>query len=192
MSLPEVLQQLGVADLRGIEHHQHRFRMTRLAATHFLVGGVGGMASGIAGRRGEYPGQLPEQALHAPETAHAKYRLLQVCGERLGQRVAIDVVRGGYRHWLRPAGQRRIGGGDSAFLANVEQAHRRYLVAAQAPVYCPSPRPCSRCKLESMSVSGCATRLSCLCPSLQRSGNSRATNQSSLPWSELLSKRTTP
>src|SRR5258706_9233107 len=101
------LQQLVVGDFPGIEHHQHRFGMTGTAGTHLLVGGVGGMAAGVAHRRGiNAIAEFPELALRAPETAEPEHRLLQAL--RIGrlQPTAVDEMADSGGDRRSPARQR--------------------------------------------------------------------------------------
>ena len=112
MGLPEMGQQLRVADGGRVEDHQHHFVVAGLSAADFLVAGVGGGASGVADRSAEHPGQFPEAALGTPEAAHAEHRLLQAAGKRWLDRVAAD--RMGSGHWHGGVATGRGGAGRGA------------------------------------------------------------------------------
>jgi len=49
--LPEVIEQLLVADLRRIEHDLHGFRVARSAVRHLLVGRILDVPAGVTRRR---------------------------------------------------------------------------------------------------------------------------------------------
>ncbi len=107
VTFPKRLQQLLVGDFSRIEHHQHRFGLTGTARTHLLVGGVGGMAAGIAHRSGiDAIAEFPEFALRAPETAEPEHRLLQTLRVGRLQLTAVDEMADSARDRPSPARQR--------------------------------------------------------------------------------------
>ena len=69
---PEDLQELFVADYRRVVHYAYRFRMAGFAGADFAVGWVRRVAAGVASSGAVYAGQLPEEALNAPEAAHSE------------------------------------------------------------------------------------------------------------------------
>src|SRR3989442_4865512 len=94
--VPEDLQELGVADLGGIEEDLDRLRVAGLPGRHVLVGRILLHAAGIAGRGGNHAVHLVQRLFHAPETPARERGLLQspavgawraVCcrGHRAGQ-----------------------------------------------------------------------------------------------------------
>lgn len=70
------MQQLLVAHHFWIVNHAYRFGMPGLAAAHFAVGRVWRVAAGVACGGAVDPFALPEEAFHAPETAHRENRHL--------------------------------------------------------------------------------------------------------------------
>ena len=70
--LPEDLQQLFVADYRRVIDHAHRFRMPGFAGADFAIGRIRRVTARVASRRAVNAGELPEEALNAPETAHGE------------------------------------------------------------------------------------------------------------------------
>ena len=105
MAFPEHLQQGLKADPLGIKHDAHHFGVTGAARAHFLIGGVGRDPARIACGRVHHAWQLPEHALHAPETAHGEYRLFMAIGHSSFQRAALDEMRRRCRQGLYAAGQ---------------------------------------------------------------------------------------
>src|SRR4029453_11069635 len=69
--LPEELQHLLVAGLGGVEHDEHGLGVAGPRRADLLIGRVAGVAAGVADRRGPHAVGLPEDALGAPEAAHA-------------------------------------------------------------------------------------------------------------------------
>ncbi|MCY1442681.1 hypothetical protein D9M71_590600 [compost metagenome] len=82
MQFPEHRQQLFVADLVLVEHHQHHFGVAGQARADFFVGRVGGEAAGIADHGADHAFTLPEAPLGTPEAAQAKDRKVDVLEER--------------------------------------------------------------------------------------------------------------
>src|SRR5215218_2148235 len=108
VTLPEGAQDLVAGDLRRVEHDQHRLGVARRSAADLLVGGVRRVAAGVADRRRVHAGELPEQALGAPEAPHADDQRLETVREGRLQRGAEHVVAGRHRHRRLPSGQRAI------------------------------------------------------------------------------------
>src|SRR5262249_59099346 len=65
--VPENIEKLVVAHLRGVKGDLYRFGMPGAAVRHLLVGGIGGAAAGIARRGAAHALDLVEIGLHAPE-----------------------------------------------------------------------------------------------------------------------------
>ena len=105
---PEHLEQLLEAHLGRVERNQHYFGVAGAAAACLFVGGVGRVAAGVTNRGAEHLGHLPELALGAPETTHAKHRSLVTGGPWALQRVAVDEVLIGNRHGLIGATLERL------------------------------------------------------------------------------------
>src|SRR5215211_271867 len=108
VSLPERAQDLVVRDLRRVEHDEHDLGVAGRAAADLLVRRVRRVAARVAHRGRVDAVELPEQALSAPEAAHADDELLHLLGKRRRQRGAEDVV-------ARRDGNRRIAAGERAF-----------------------------------------------------------------------------
>ena len=92
MRFPEHLQQLVVADLGGIEHHEHDFGVARAAAAHLFVRGVGRVATGVADSGRVDARQLPELALGPPEASEPEDGLLEPLGEGRLEWIEVDEV----------------------------------------------------------------------------------------------------
>src|SRR6185312_6400100 len=91
--LPERLEQILISDLRGIVNHAHHLRVSCLAGTYFLVGGVWSEPTCVADCGRVHPRQLPEEPLHAPEAAHAEHHLAQAGGKRGCDAMTVDEMR---------------------------------------------------------------------------------------------------
>src|SRR5206468_3306773 len=72
--VPEDVEQLRVADLAGVVDDLDRLRVAGAARRHLLVGGVLGMAAGVADGGRDDPRQLLEGRLHAPEAPAGEAR----------------------------------------------------------------------------------------------------------------------
>ena len=101
----------------GFEDHPHHLVVAGAPGAHLLVGGVGGVAAGIAHGRGPDARHLPEAPFRPPEAAHAEHRELESVRKRGFEPVAVDVVRvrNGHASPSGPAG-RRPADGISVFL----------------------------------------------------------------------------
>src|SRR4029079_4788083 len=75
VALPEDAEQVLVADLRGVEHDAHDFRVPRAPRADLAVRRVGRRASSVADGRAHHPGNGPESLLGPPEAAHPEDRL---------------------------------------------------------------------------------------------------------------------
>src|SRR5262249_36639776 len=109
MRLPEVAQQLLVADLRRVECYENGLGVARRAGADFLVGRVRRVAAGVADRRRVHAGQLPEDSLSAPKAAHREDRLLDALGKRRAQRGPEYLVALGHGHLPVVTGERPLG-----------------------------------------------------------------------------------
>ncbi len=76
----EDVQDIGVGDLRGVEGDAHHLGVPGVPGAHLLVGGVGGVAAGIAGDDIGDASHLVEDGFEAPETAAGERRRLQAGG----------------------------------------------------------------------------------------------------------------
>src|SRR3954470_19643890 len=108
--LPEELEHLLVADLGGVEDGEHGLGVAGPRRADLLIGGVLRVAAGVADRRGPHAVGLPEDALGAPEAAHADDDLLEALGPRGRQRVAEHLVALGDGDHLVTAGEGVLGG----------------------------------------------------------------------------------
>src|SRR5204862_1398277 len=118
--LPEEAQDLVVARLLRVEDDEHGLGVARAAGADLLVGRVRREAAGVADGRGVDARRLPEDALGAPETAHADHYLLEPFGERRLERRPEDVVPVWDPHRLVAAGERLVGGDHLAWLRKEE------------------------------------------------------------------------
>src|SRR6478672_6893256 len=84
-------QQLG-ADRGRVERHQDRLGVPGPARAHLFVCRVRGEAAHVARRRGHHAGELPEDALGAPEAAHRHVEHLRALGPGALQGGAEDLV----------------------------------------------------------------------------------------------------
>ena len=96
--------------------------MAGAARARLLVGRVRREAAGVADGGRVDAGRLPEEALGAPEAAHADDDSLEAVGEGRHDRRAEDEVRGDDRHRRVAPGERRLGGRQLDVLAE-EEAH---------------------------------------------------------------------
>ena len=92
--------------------------MAGAAAADLAVARVLRAAAGVADRGRVDAGQLPEEALGAPEAAHADEDVLDALGERGQERRAEDDVALGNGDGLVPAGQRLLGCGNRRALGS--------------------------------------------------------------------------
>src|SRR5205823_11631312 len=69
VDLPEGVEQLLVADARGIEPHLDGLGVPRGVAADLIVGGLRRVAARVADRRLQDPVDLAERGLHAPKAA---------------------------------------------------------------------------------------------------------------------------
>ena len=70
--LPENFQQIVVRDFRGIVFHFDRFGVAGAIGANFFIGGVLGLATGVADASGGDARHLPEGGFHAPETSRCE------------------------------------------------------------------------------------------------------------------------
>src|SRR5208282_2454011 len=98
VTLPEELEQAGVADQLGVVDDEHRLGMARAAAAHLLVARVRRRPAGIADGGHIDAFLLPEAALGPPKAAEAEDRLLEPGRERRGERACAYEVRLVKRH----------------------------------------------------------------------------------------------
>src|SRR6516164_2934980 len=73
---PERLEQLCVADLGRVEPHLDRFGMAGAAPADPLIARVGHMPAGVTGSGRQYPVDLAEGCLDAPEASRGEGRAL--------------------------------------------------------------------------------------------------------------------
>ncbi|MNT40401.1 hypothetical protein D3C72_1767120 [compost metagenome] len=90
MQFPEHRQQLLVADLGLVIHHQHHFGVAGQPRADFFVSRVWGEAAGVTHNRADHAVALPEAAFRTPETAQAKDRELDVLEEWTQQRGVFE------------------------------------------------------------------------------------------------------
>src|ERR1043165_7529868 len=90
VAFPEHLEELLVRDLLRVQDDMDDFGMVGEPAANFLVGWILRLPAGVADRRRVHAGQLPEEALRAPEAAQAEDRLLHAFRERRLARMAVD------------------------------------------------------------------------------------------------------
>ncbi len=113
VALPEHAQQVLVADLLGIEHHEHHFVVTGAAGADLFVGRVRREATGVADGGRVDAGGLPELALRAPETPEPEHRLVETLGDRgFDRRVEHEVARRNAECARRAARERVFRGGN--------------------------------------------------------------------------------
>src|SRR5213083_1886910 len=85
-----------------------------------LVGRIRCVAAGVADRRGVDPGQLPDDALGAPEATETEDRLLEPVREGRLERRPEHLVATRDRHALLAPGERLIGRDHPRRLSNQE------------------------------------------------------------------------
>src|SRR3954451_8450733 len=120
--LPEELEHLLVAGLGGVEDGEHGLGVAGPRRADLLIAGVLRVAAGVADRGGPHPVGLPEDALGAPEAAHADDDLLEALGPRGRQRVAEHLVALGDGNGLVATGK-RVRGRDLLGLCLIEEKH---------------------------------------------------------------------
>ena len=99
----KIAQHLLVARARRVEDGEHGLGVTGAARARLLVGRVRREAAGVADGGRVDAGRLPEEALGAPEAAHADDDPLEAVGE--GRQRSACRGRGGAR---RPASRSRV------------------------------------------------------------------------------------
>src|SRR4051812_26920759 len=99
MGVEEDIQQLVIADLRGIVGHANHFGVPRASVTDLLVVGSFLRASGVAAGHVGHSLKLLERRLGAPEAATGKYR-----GFRLPPRATTLTRNFGQRRQLVAGG----------------------------------------------------------------------------------------
>src|SRR6185503_13528861 len=99
-------------------------------AADLFVGRVRGRAAGIADRRRDDAGELPEVLLGTPEAAEAEHGGLRALWPRTGQRRAEDRVSTG-RHDGRGSARKGFSGGGDGGLAEFEEPHGESLAVAR-------------------------------------------------------------
>src|SRR3954453_15443051 len=124
--LPEDLEQILVADLRGIEDHADRLRVARLAGAGLAIGRVAGGTALVTDGRRPHAGLLPVRLLLAPEAAERKLRDLEAVGVRTGDGCAEDGVVAGLHDRFGATGQGLGRGWDRLGLVR-EELHGRSL-----------------------------------------------------------------
>ena len=124
VALPEEPQQLLVARQRRVEHDEDGLGVARLAAADLAVGRIRREAAGVADRRRVDAGRAPEDALGAPEAAHADDQLLESVRERRLERRAEHLVARGHGHALAAAWECVFGCDERRGLAEEEHASR--------------------------------------------------------------------
>src|SRR6202012_710601 len=82
VALPEQLEHVLERRLLGVESDEHCLGVARTPAADLLVGRVRREAAGVADCGRVNARRLPEDALGAPEAAHAEDRGLDAVGER--------------------------------------------------------------------------------------------------------------
>src|SRR5690606_25856330 len=93
MALPEHLEKIPIAYHFRVEHDHDRLGMTGQSSACFRVGRIGCYAALIPCRSEPHTRNLPEQALDAPETAHAEIGDIQSFRKRPAQRTARYEMR---------------------------------------------------------------------------------------------------
>ena len=138
VALPEGPEQLLVARHLRVEHHQHHLGVPGPSRADLPVRGVRGEAAGVADCGHRDPRELPEEALGAPEAAHAEDGLL-LARPRPHQRRAVDEVLLGHGHTRAPARKGLGGAGDAQpGVFRFEVAHDVHLLR-RAPGACQTP-----------------------------------------------------
>ncbi len=125
MRFPEHLEQLFVADLLRVEHHEHRLGVVGEAGADLFIRGIPGLAARITDRGRVHARRLPEHALRAPEAAQAELRELHAFGERRLERMAVDEMLRGHAHLARAPGQRALLGEERLHLLHERKHHPR-------------------------------------------------------------------
>ncbi len=97
--------------------------MAGAPAADLLVGGVRRVAARVADGGGEHARRLPEDALGAPEAAHADDQLLGVVGEGRLERRAEHEVAVGHMEGARVAARERVSRVGHVGLVTEEEAH---------------------------------------------------------------------
>src|SRR4051794_3353586 len=95
VALPEELEHLLVAGLLGVEDDEDGLGVAGAPRADLLIARVGRRAARVADRGGPHARRLPEDALGAPEAAHAELGALQAVGERRRDRMPEHLVGGG-------------------------------------------------------------------------------------------------
>ncbi len=90
MLLEEGLEEFLVGHDLGVEHDLDHFRVAGHAGRRFVIGRVGGNATGITDRGHVDAGDFPEQPFGAPEAAHAEIGRFEAFRIRTVQRAAVD------------------------------------------------------------------------------------------------------
>src|SRR5579859_7723897 len=70
--LPESVQELLVAQLRGVEGDLDDFGVTRLAGADIFVGGIRGVAAAVSDLGIQHTWDAPKRGFDAPEAASSK------------------------------------------------------------------------------------------------------------------------
>ena len=119
VGFPEQLQQLVEGNLRWVIDNAHRLVVAGQAGADFVIGGVRRDACLIANSGDPHALLLPEQALHAPEAAHAEENLFQAFGHICRDWSPVDEMG------LRGGSDRALARVDSARLARGDERRRR-------------------------------------------------------------------
>src|SRR5690606_8463791 len=82
VALPEDLEELLLGDLRGVVRDERRLGVPRARGARLLVGGVRRRAAHVADGGAHHTGDLPEDLLGAPETAHREVEHARALGPR--------------------------------------------------------------------------------------------------------------
>src|SRR5262249_29474638 len=119
--LPEDLEELAVGDGGGVVDGEDDLGVPGAPGAHLLVGGVGGVAAGVADCGGVDARELPEQPLGAPEAAHAEHggghALRERGNDRSGQVYEVPL--------------RNHGGGGATGQRLIGSHHGRHLLTAE-------------------------------------------------------------
>src|SRR6478609_1034506 len=123
VDLEELLDQVGVGHLGGVEDDPDGLGVAGPAAAHLVVGRVGRAAAGVADRRRPDTGDLPVDLLRAPEAAEAEDRDLEAVGDVVGDDGGVqDHVLAQGPHLVLAPRERLVGGGQGGGLADSEHA----------------------------------------------------------------------
>src|SRR5947207_9140489 len=141
VAFPENPEQLVVAHDLRVKDHQHHFGVVGQSRAHFIVGRVLRLAAGVADCGRVHAGGLPEQALGAPEAAHAEHGALQAFWKRRLQRMPIHEMLRRDLQRRRAARERALRWQQLGHLLPERENLHDYSKTLSVPVY-PSLAPC--------------------------------------------------